>query len=269
MKKILISCVNHHTNQLLYDYLDSIIECYNNCSNTFILEILVVNNVDKKNLININTLGNIKLYLLNNYENDGYVGGITKGLTYFNIDLKEYDFFIISNVDLLIKKTFFEILINNNYSQNVGWIAPKIYSFFEKKDRNPKITNRPSKMKINLLIFMYRLPFILFLYKNLIYKNKYRKNIVTNQKIYAGHGSFMIFSKAFLTLNQNFRFPSFLFGEEIYFAELNKLSNLEVIYDQSLEINDIDHSSTSKIKKTILYSFNYRSLKILKNIFFK
>ena len=116
---------------------------------------------------------------------------------------------------------------------------------------------------------MYRFPFIYFIYKNLVYKNKSRKNIGTKQKIYAGHGSFMIFSKAFLLLNLNFRFPSFLFGEEIYFAELNKLSNLEVIYDPSLEINDIDHSSTSKIKKTILYSFNYKSLKILKNIFFK
>jgi len=49
-------------------------------------------------------------------------------------------------------------------------------------------------------------------------------------KIYAGHGSIMIFTKAFMMKNLDLEFPAFMYGEEIFFAELVRLSHLETIY---------------------------------------
>ena len=57
------------------------------------------------------------------------------------------------------------------------------------------------------------------LYTMTLYKTKrYRSNEA--KYIYAGHGSFIILTKAFFQNYSNIAYPMFLYGEEIYLAEL-------------------------------------------------
>ena len=116
---------------------------------------------------------------------------------------------------------------------------------------------------------MYKLPLFYYMYYKLIYKISRRNiKITSRQLIYAGHGSFMIFTNKFLEQNSTFKFPSFLFGEEIFFAELCKISNLKVVYRPEIEIVDIDHTSTSKLNRKVFFKMNYESMSIITKQYF-
>ena len=151
------------------------------------------------------------------------MNGIENALKENKIKTSSFDYFIISNVDLVLAKNFFTELFIKVNIKNTGWIAPKIYSLSEKKDRNPKIIARPSKSKISFLCLMYKIPILYYFYRLILYsstrKIKLSKNI---NYIYAGHGSFMIFTNYFSTNINYINFNSFLFGEEIFIAELCK-----------------------------------------------
>ena len=60
-------------------------------------------------------------------------------------DLSIYDYVAISNVDLLLKDDFLTQLSNLYVDKDIAWLAPKIWSNKEYRDRNPKIINRYSK----------------------------------------------------------------------------------------------------------------------------
>ena len=125
----------------------------------------------------------------------------------------------------------------------------------------PAAENSPALKK---LLVMYKYPILHLIYKNTIYKYKSKKiSKYKNGSIYAGHGSFMIFTKKAVNSNGFLDFPSFLFGEEIYFGELMKCENLEVVYNQNIVVKDFDHASTSLIRKSKYYKLNYDSLNII------
>ena len=269
----LITCALYNDIKSLNQYLISINNSFvalkkRKLNNHLSLTILVANNGSDK-LENFEIDHDIKLILHKNDKNYGYLNGIENALKENKIKTSSFDYFIISNVDLVLAKNFFTELFIKVNIKNTGWIAPKIYSLSEKKDRNPKIIARPSKSKISFLCLMYKIPILYYFYRLILYsstrKIKLSKNI---NYIYAGHGSFMIFTTYFSTKINYINFNSFLFGEEIFIAELCKKENLKVEYYPSLEVFDKDHSSTSKIKRKLFFKMNYDSLKYVKSQFF-
>ena len=78
----------------------------------------------------------------------------------------------------------------------------------------------------------------------------------------------MIFTKCFTKAIPVLNFNSFLFGEEIFIAELCRKNNLIVEYYPKLEVVDRDHSSTAKLKRKLFFKMNYNSLKYVKSKFF-
>lgn len=77
----------------------------------------------------------------------------------------------------------------------------------------------------------------------------------------------MIFTNSFFRLVSSFNFPVFLFGEEIYFAELIRNVGLRVLYTPDLIIYDTDHVSTGKMRRSEYYRYNYEALTILMKMF--
>ena len=139
----------------------------------------------------------------------------------------------------------------------------------KKRDRNPKILSRMSLKHLKLLILMFRYPLLYKLYIRLIHKFRNKKlESPFNNKIYAGHGSIMIFTQTFVQNHIDFKFPSFLFGEEIFFGELVRQSGLEVEYIPDIVVKDIDHASTGKLKRKLYYKLNYDSLNMIKKLFY-
>lgn len=163
---------------------------------------------------------------------------------------------------------FFLNLERANLPKDVAWVAPKIYSMDENRDRNPKVLNRYSKGKLQLLYFMYRFPMLFYLYTMTAYKRKKLQPQYPEMNIYAGHGSFMLLTRSFFESYPKIEYPIFLFGEELFLAELVRKANKKVRYVPSLVIEDSEHVSTSTLKKKSYFKYNQDSIKYILNTFY-
>ena len=194
--------------------------------------------------------------------NLGYFGGARLGLSKY-LEKDNYpDWLIISNVDIEFRDhQFLQILRTCSNFENIGVIAPSIWSEVRKHDWNPKIFARLSKQKVHFYKVLYRNFYAFTLYqllsklKNLINRSimvgiknlttqKKKKKIVSWQNIYAPHGACIIFSKLYFERGGNLNYPQFLFGEEIFVAETVRHIGLRVIYYPAIKIYSYDHVST-------------------------
>lgn len=271
---VLFLCVNYNSYIELENYLASIIDATNNYSlSKLYVEAIISDNSDKGKFFNIDKFKkhdkSFKISIISHFENLGYLGGIDRAINSIPINhFYSFDFVIVSNVDILLPTTFFSNLYTEKTTEQIAWIAPSIVSSHEKKNRNPKILSRPSLLKLKLLKMIFISPIIYQCYVKLIYKKKKGVIVAPKSYIYAGHGSFMIFTNHFITKIRNFSFGSFLFCEEIYIAELARLHEMKVIYIPSIYINDIDHISTGKVRATTYCKWNRNSINyIIKNFF--
>lgn len=260
MINVVIVCVNYNTYNKLYKYLESI-------------ENAIVAGVSVSIMIGDNsTIKEDLKYLPENtqvykFDNIGYFGAAFSIINQIkNIDY--YDYIIISNVDLLMKKDFFEKLLNLKCNDDCGWIATKIISIREKRNRNPKMLKRPSNRRMRLYKLLYKYPLLDFIYTRTFFKRKRREIENESKGIYAGHGSFILLTKKVFDIYKSLNYPCFLFGEEIFLGELMRRAGLKVVYESSLCIIDSDHESTSKMKSKHYYSENYKSIKYLEDAFF-
>lgn len=264
--KILIAAANHNSFNSLKIYINSIENSVKNCKAHLELKIIIADNSQKFIALDKNSLLNIDHVKV---QNLGYLNSIQSAIDKIQMNINDFSFVIISNVDVALSTNFFEILTNTKINPSIGWIAPSIISKLEGLDRNPKIISRPSLLRLRTLKTMYRYPILFRCYNNFIYRQR-RKNKIKTEivNIYAGHGSLMIFTDYFIKTIENFSYFSFLFNEEIHFAELVARRNLKTIYMKELVVEDGDHVSTSKIPSKELMNLNVISLKnIIDNYF--
>ncbi|MDR1653251.1 MAG: glycosyltransferase [Prevotellaceae bacterium] len=267
--KILILCVTYNSDSELQNYLQSLSVSVGKTQDVFV-DVFVADNSTEK-AANINSkCDNINVNVLKFNENLGYLGGISAIIQAKpEIPFETYDFVIISNVDIQVSENFFEELAKNKNRNEIGWLAPKIWSISEKRDRNPNRLKRYTKLEIEILRLIYRFAWLHRLYVSLFYNIKKGKTTEQEIEIYAGHGSIMIFNALFFSKIKNFHFPAFLFGEEIFFAELVSKHGLKVRYIPSIKITDTDHVSTGKMKHKHVCQLNFKALTALKNMFYK
>lgn len=268
-KEILIVCVNYNSDDSLVRYIDTLQSSKENCNLDFNLILLIGDNSDNITYTSPEDTS-FEIIHINNGDNLGYLGGVNKAFELSGISPYGFDFLIISNVDVKVSKTFFEDLLTTPLGDDVAWIAPTIFSEKERRDRNPKILYRPSRRKLKLTILMYRISLLYKLYVGLVYNKKDKKiyGKYNSDIIYAGHGSFFIFSNIFLKNIPDINYPSFLFGEEIFFGELIRNKGLKVQYVPQIKVYDEDHISTSKISRATLNKMNIDSLRYLLNNYF-
>lgn len=188
-------------------------------------------------------------------DNVGYFPAFFKGFETLNdSDEKDWDFVIVSNVDLLIDDTFFENLKKCKFSKEVGVVAPSILSKQTNEDINPKIFKRPKRNKLLMLYYGFQ---ILWFYKFYVWlsinRAKYRgskqargRAYPSGTVMYAAHGSLMIFTNSYLKKGASLDYPRFLFGEEVFVAEEARLKELLTVYSPELKVYDNEHGSTSK-----------------------
>ncbi len=265
--KIALICVNYNSYESLSKYISSINVALRN-TNIFLQIFIADNSTDKKI---IDTIKDLHI-IYHSFPNVGYFGAVKKVLQSNPNIIQEYDYLIISNVDLELDKDFFTSFLEMKFEDTVAWIAPRIYSKSECVDRNPKIIHRYTKKKLKLLKLMYDYPILSYLYEKLFFaKRAKRKNIAikSGDSIYAGHGSFIILTKEFLQKNNGIDYPIFLFGEEIYLGERIYQLNMGVKYIPNLIVYDDDHVSTSKMQKKSYYNYNSEALKYIMESFYE
>lgn len=164
---------------------------------------------------------------------------------------------------------FFLNLLALDVNENVGWIAPQIYSEQEHRDKNPKVIKRYSKNKLRILRVLYKYPLFHKIYTLSLYRMKKNRSQYPSMDIYAGHGAFMIFTKKMMETYPLIQYPIFLFGEELYFAEIIARAHLKVRYEPSLKVYDEEHVSTSLMKSSLYYKCNFDALTYILDTYYE
>ena len=244
MKSYLLICVTYHSDEELHLFVESALRAAERVKGKMQVDIEVADN------------GN---------DNRGYLGG---ALPIYNAKAKDYDFVSISNVDLELAPDFFEQLLELKVS-NVGWLAPDIYTAKINRHENPYMLSRPTKRNFFIWNIIYSSTWIYRIYHALYVMKSQKSKAYPSREIYAGHGSFMLFTKAFVQKNTEIHYPTFMYGEEIYLAELTHAANLGVLYVPSLQINNTGNISTGLINQAQKSKWSKESLRTIYTIFFK
>lgn len=206
---------------------------------------------------------------MHHFNNLGYLRG-AGAIINSEENIEQYDYVIISNVDLSMPEDFFVKFSNLNFQEEkVGWLANRIWTKAEKRDKNPKILRRYSKNKLQMIRLLYKYPILDWLYTNTMYRRKSGYKECFEQNIYAGHGSFIILTKEFFKNSSKIEYPVFLFGEEIFLAEICQRKNLKVRYIPDLVIYDNEHTSTGKMKRKFYYKCNLEAINYLLHTFYE
>ena len=263
--KILIVAVTYNSYLELNSYLKSIDKAVELCSETEVTVCIADNSIDKQN-IDATQYKRIQVEVIP-LNNKGYLGGaqyVINGRT----DISQYDYVAISNVDIEMAGDFFIKLQEYKLDEDIAWLATRIWSKAEERDRNPKIISRPSKKRLQLVNLIYKYPVLDYLYTRTLYKRKTMYTPSPEMDIYAGHGSFMLLTKHFFKHYRKIEYPIFLFGEEIYLGELIRIAGMRVRYVPTLEVIDTEHTSTGKMKKAFYYKCNKESIDYILNNFY-
>jgi len=197
-----------------------------------------------------------------NIENKGYGFGNNRGIEYANQHF-DYEFLIISNPDIIIER--FE---KNELLKFKGSVVGPIIKTLNMKSQNPYwylnnsvcewIIYQGYKRKSKILLY-----FGIAINKIIreIFLLIFNKSKRMNSKVFALHGSFVIFSRDVLKkIGIPYDEEMFLFAEEAHLAHMLLRNNInsyitksvEVIHkeDGSLKISNIDMKS--EIRKSVL-----------------
>lgn len=240
MKRIAVFCVTYNSEKELERYQVSLKKATEKAKGFVKVDIFVSRNTKE--------------------DNPGYFGGIKREMD--KVDVTDYDYCIISNVDLTVEEDFFIRLTDYDCSEDTGWIAPQIWSEAEERDRNPKILNRYSLRKLQILRTFYQFPFLDTLYTRTFYRKKKFESHPAGE-IYAGHGSFIVLTKRYFERCGKIDFPVFLFCEEIYLAEQCQKAGLKVIYVPDIKVRDTEHASTGQMNHGFYCRCNYQAMQYI------
>lgn len=264
MKKIAIYCVNYHSYDSLHDYLVSIDEAMQQAGDVVCLSVIVADNTAPAEPVSYKPQ-HFSLQVVVTGDNRGYFGAVRYAMQ--QVSPLDYDFAIISNVDVLLESDFFNVLSSMQTSESTGWIAPTIFSQTLHFNFNPQAVKRYSLRKMKMLRFMFKYPILLKIKQKLLHQYHDIKNCKPG-KIYAGHGSFIILTRNFFQHCGIIDYPIFLYGEEIFLAEVCRRHQLIVEYTPQIRVQDIGKVSTGKFSFKSYCRYNYQSTNYIINTYY-
>lgn len=196
----------------------------------------------------------LNVFWVRTYENLGYFGAVNRAMLVAADAIAEANWTIVSNVDMELRDSgFFLYLIQKNADSINGIIAPAIRSLSSGRNLNPQMKYRPSAIRMLFYAIVFSNYWTQNAYNCLSWvKHKVKSAIrlglrgveAEETEIYAGHGSCLVFSRYFFERGGNFLYPSFLFNEEIFLAEMAIQNGFSVLYAPRLEIYDFEHVGT-------------------------
>ncbi len=190
-------------------------------------------------------------------KNLGYFGGAREAFNCYQASHAALPrWILVTNVDIVFTPGFFLQLAALPDSPGLGMVAPAILSERWHADYNPKISQRYSRKKLHFYLFLYSS----FLIHNAFLAAAYLKRWINGrmsgppaegmpeprpaERIYAPHGSCLVFHRNYFERGGTIDLPNFLFGEEVLVAETARQLNLDVMYHPEMIIRDYEHAST-------------------------
>jgi GT2 family glycosyltransferase len=272
-KRMLIILVNYFNEIEVYNFIVNQLQKQINSR----FDVLVVNNgANDLKLLKKCKLVQGDILIVDDGKNSGYLNGANLGLEYYRMTKKiNPDFVILCNSDIEIEdKDFFNLLSQNEAFSFSGIIGPSIYSTLTKHFQNPMYITRPKKIKMYLLLWVYRFYPIYFCYqlsaylKRLIKRNNTTASTKNTFPVYAVHGSFLIFTALFFEKGGSLKYDSFLYGEEMYLAEQCLKMKLEIVYTSKLKIKHEEHATSGIIKNRMHVKWLFNSTQYLYQNYF-
>lgn len=266
-KKVLIICVNYNSYGELGQFLDSVEKSAENAVGTHV-EVIIADNSTIYEDVDVTSFQMITV-TQQKYDNLGYLGGAQAVINNVK-DILQYKYVIVSNVDLEFKRDTLSKLQAYNICDDIAWIAPDIYSEKFQKGLNPNVLSRYKSWKLKTLKLSYN-KFLYFLYERLYYAKKNKASIsqpFSEMDIYAGHGSCIILTANFFKCYQQINYPVFLYGEELYFAELILKKGMRVRYVPKIKLCTVGGVSTSKMPTKNFFRYNIEAINYILKTFY-
>ena len=246
---VIVYCDNF---QEVKDYLQAVFDISNN-----LVDIIIVVNSDKQNMLKelkkfIEDSNYISCRILDYNANVGYLNSLLK--TIKNIDLQEYDYYILSNTDISYNtKDFFIKLQEKNYEQDIGCIAPSVYSTKSDTYSNPHYIKRLTAkgLKFRTIIFSSKVLSTLYFKLSKI-KTKKKKTIKKEScEVYSPHGCYMIFTREFIKKIVGYEYGAKMYSEESCIGELLIRANMRCWYDADIEVSHVENTVTGNMNSIV------------------
>ena len=238
-----------------YDNFDEVITYLREILNMRIddVDIMLVKNKDSNNHIEkiyeiLGTSSKSKIQIVDFGGNVGYLNALLYSIKTF--EHEKYKYIILSNTDIHYEsKDFFRILLKNDYSSEIGCIAPSIYDFNTKSYSNPHYISRIKKEKLLRLKYIFSHPLLARIYLHLsgLKSAGSKKSEQPSRYVYSPHGCYMIFTNAFIKDICGYRYEANIYSEESCVGELLIRSGKKCYYDPSLKAIHYGNSVTGKI----------------------
>ena len=266
--KILIVCVNYNSYDELRNYLQSVEKSASNVHGDLQVDVIIADNSSTREIVDCNCYVSINVKQVE-LPNLGYLGG-AQAIINDKEDILLYKYVIISNVDLIFKRDTLVNIEQFEIGKDIAWVAPDIFSEKYQKRLNPNVVRRYKVWKLRLLKLTYHRS-LYKLYDKYYYSKKKELNLTSQNNemdIYAGHGACIILTENFFRCYQQIHYPIFLYGEELFFAELIKKKRLRVRYVPSIRMITEGGVSTSKMPSDSFFRYNVDAINyILKNFY--
>lgn len=213
-------------------------------------------------------------------QNLGYYGAADFGFNKYLCSEALPEWTIVCNTDISFEgNDFLETLVRKYRIGPPAVIAPAIISQKYGIDQNPYLTGRPSKLRMQEYVLLFRSSALFRCYFffarikaklkrpsiNHLYSDGPAKE--KSKGIYAPHGAFIVFNKRYFEKGGNFKHEPLLYNEEIHVAETVRQLGLGIVYDPSLRLHHIGHVSTRNLET--MRRYKYESAKYCFDRYFK
>jgi GT2 family glycosyltransferase len=238
------------------------LKSYSNLSKTHENILVVVDNSTEKDCQLENYISDFPgVIYLRQEENKGYMAACNFGYSFVRSKFNSEHVVIYSNNDVVFECQNFFDLVAARFLENkhIGVLSPYAFDVNSKKNLNPFLLNRPSKLmllKLKLLYSNYYVAKFFNAFRKVKAKSESESHVI--DKIYATHGCMLIMRSSLFN-----DFPDdkyFLYGEEITIAELARSKKMQTQYCKEIKIKHVSHSTTG-----LTFSrneFNYKSYAI-------
>ena len=273
--RILLIAVHYRSGLSMAAFLDSL-----QCGARFedIAEVVVVDNAS--GIEHLSELRRVverapNIQLLESPKNCGYFGAANFAVdNYLARRHKLPDWIIVCNHDVLIQDSeFFSRLLSMD-PMAASVIAPRIQIIPTGADQNPFMLLRPRRWHwtaLRLLASFYGLATLwdwLSRHKLRLKGLSGRTINPMSRKIYAAHGSFLIFSRRYFEAGGFLDGNLFLYGEEISVAEICRSLGLRLLYEPSLRVLHNEHKSTGKTLSRFTYECQKQAFRYVTSRYF-
>lgn len=243
MKKILNIIVYYDNDEEVDHYITQVMSI----SRQFVDIWVVVNKDEKGRLRELQSRrsGDSRITFINHGGNVGYLNSLLT--TIKDRDISGYDYVILSNTDIEYKDPeFFNRILATEYTTDIGCIAPSVYNPNTGSYSNPHYRERVPEYKFKRIMRIFAFPMLADAYLKLagMKAGSTKSTKCDSCYVYSPHGSYMIFTREFLSKIKGYEYGVRMYSEESCIGELLRREKMRCFYDSTIEVIHLESSVT-------------------------